>query len=419
MAINPTSFPTPQAFSGGVDFSPLANLGNVIRQGRQQAATEQALAQLGPDPVANTQFLIKSGVPELVQAGIRGQAQQQLQAERQREFGIEHQYDPQREGRAQAQEQRTAESAERDTPEYRRAALEKNIAAGIYPPETRNDPAWRAYIETGQNFPAARVGLGTPSYVVGPDQKYHEFRPSTSGQPVETVYPQGYEPLPPEEVARRKSEAQALGKTVATAKAQLPALQDQAETNIRDIQSLIDNKEGREAATGTFRGRLDPSDWRQALLLGSKGVDFANKFKQVAGGEAYLSGIGVFRGLGHLSNQEGDAAKSAYNRMNRATSSDEFESAAKDAQRIYRLGLERTQRAAKGDFSGHPSELTPPGYEPPKTQPPPTGGPTAAPKSPPDRYINQAKAAIAQGADKAKVRQKMIDDGYDPGAIGQ
>jgi hypothetical protein len=43
MAINPVSFPTPQAFSGGVDFSPLANLGNVAREAQKQ----QSLANLG------------------------------------------------------------------------------------------------------------------------------------------------------------------------------------------------------------------------------------------------------------------------------------------------------------------------------------------------------------------------------------
>jgi hypothetical protein len=45
MAINPTSFPMPAAFSGGVDFSPLANLGNVAREARNQ----QMLANLGND----------------------------------------------------------------------------------------------------------------------------------------------------------------------------------------------------------------------------------------------------------------------------------------------------------------------------------------------------------------------------------
>jgi hypothetical protein len=119
MAINPTSFPMPQAFSGGVDFSPLANLGNVIRQGRQQAATEQTLAQLGPDPVANNQLLIRSQVPELVQAGLKGQNQQQERAENIREFN-------QRQVLAQAQDKRLQAAADRAQGDY--DAAEKNEA---------------------------------------------------------------------------------------------------------------------------------------------------------------------------------------------------------------------------------------------------------------------------------------------------
>jgi hypothetical protein len=43
MAINPLSFPMPQAFSGGADFTPLANLGNVV----QEAQKRQGLIELG------------------------------------------------------------------------------------------------------------------------------------------------------------------------------------------------------------------------------------------------------------------------------------------------------------------------------------------------------------------------------------
>jgi hypothetical protein len=43
MAINPLSFTQPQAFSGGVDFSPLANLGNVAREAQKR----ESLADLG------------------------------------------------------------------------------------------------------------------------------------------------------------------------------------------------------------------------------------------------------------------------------------------------------------------------------------------------------------------------------------
>jgi hypothetical protein len=47
------------------------------------------------------------------------------------------------------------------------------------------------------------------------------------------------------------------------------------------------------------------------------------------------------------------------------------------------------------------------------TAPAPSGA------KPPDRIVNKAKAAIAQGADKNQVRQHMINNGYDPGDIGR
>jgi hypothetical protein len=86
MAINSISFPTPQAYSGGVDFSSLANLGNVYRQGQEDAAKRLALSKLGDDPTANASILTSSGVPSLAQLGINMQQHQGTEAERVREW---------------------------------------------------------------------------------------------------------------------------------------------------------------------------------------------------------------------------------------------------------------------------------------------------------------------------------------------
>jgi hypothetical protein len=86
MAINPTSFPMPQAFSGGVDFSPLANLGNVYRQGQEQDAQRRVLGQLGTDSAANAQLLATSGVPSLATLGMTMQQQQAREKQRIAEF---------------------------------------------------------------------------------------------------------------------------------------------------------------------------------------------------------------------------------------------------------------------------------------------------------------------------------------------
>jgi hypothetical protein len=167
MAINPVSFPTPQAYSGGVDFSPLANLGNVYRQGQQQAAQQQTLAQLGSDPTANAQLMIKSGVPELVTQGIKMQSAEAERQEGIREFNLQQ---PLREAlnkRADAEEARKQgdyEKADRDEAAAA-AMMSKIFPAQQQPPSPFPSPA-----AAPQGVPASAVpgATGGPSGALGP-----------------------------------------------------------------------------------------------------------------------------------------------------------------------------------------------------------------------------------------------------------
>ena len=69
--VNPISYQPQQAFSGGVDFAPLANLGNIYQKAQQEQADKQALAvfQQTGDPKA----LMASGNMSLAQLGINAQ----------------------------------------------------------------------------------------------------------------------------------------------------------------------------------------------------------------------------------------------------------------------------------------------------------------------------------------------------------
>lgn len=80
--VNPISFPTPQAYSSGADFSQLANLGNVYRQAQEDAAKQAALGKLGQGVDADAMALLHSGVPSLAQIGLN---MQQSALNRQRE----------------------------------------------------------------------------------------------------------------------------------------------------------------------------------------------------------------------------------------------------------------------------------------------------------------------------------------------
>lgn len=83
---------------------------------------------------------------------------------------------------------------------------------------------------------------------------------------------------------------------------------------------------------------------------GTAGYDYQNKVKQVTSG-AFLTAIENLRGLGALSNAEGQTATSAVNRMDTATSEEAFLAALDDYERIVRQGRDRALRRLGGNAS--------------------------------------------------------------------
>jgi hypothetical protein len=133
--VDQINFPAPQAWSGGADFSPLANLGNVYRDAQSEAAKSRALSQLGADPNANMQTLLQSGVPSLATIGLNLQQK-----------GIEQQREDQRNAIAdyyrQQEEARRQGTYDEDSPEAR---TKKIVAAGLDP----KTPEAMRYIAAG------------------------------------------------------------------------------------------------------------------------------------------------------------------------------------------------------------------------------------------------------------------------------
>src|SRR5215471_41953 len=149
MPIDTFGFPMPQAFSGGADFAPLANLGNVYQQGQDRQRMLATLGQMGNDPTQNAMLMIKSQNPEMVQQGLHlmNQITEQkryadAQAERQREFEITNKL-------AQSKEQREVEAAQAATPTGRAQAL-KEAGYDINDPnlEPEQKAALVAHIQT-------------------------------------------------------------------------------------------------------------------------------------------------------------------------------------------------------------------------------------------------------------------------------
>jgi hypothetical protein len=346
MAINPLSVPnfsvTP--YSGGADFSQLANLGNVYQEGQMQNRRLAVLGQLGSDPTQNAMLMIKSGDPTMAQQGINLMNQVTQQQRYAQELDIR-----------QRAEKRAQETFEQNSPEYRRQQV---IDAKLDP----NSPEAKVFIATGQNFPGTRAGLGTPTYTRDDQGKLHMWQLSSTGQPVEVQFAPGQTPLQPGEVAAEKAQGLSMGKAQASAIQMLPALQDQTDANIAVLENLR-NHPGRKDATGPWMSKLGDTN----PLLGQQGIDFRNSLNQAKSQgflEAYKTGL---RGSGSISNIEGEKGTQAIIGLSSATSLKDFNNKIDEAEKYYRLALERTRRAAKGDFSTHPTDLRPTDYKAPSS----------------------------------------------------
>jgi hypothetical protein len=81
-------------------------------------------------------------------------------------------------------------------------------------------------------------------------------------------------------------------------------------------------------------------------IPGTSGKDFQNRVDQLKSG-AFLSAIDELRGMGSLSNAEGQTATAAITRMDTSTSEEEFNAALDDYEAIVKLGRDRAAKRLK------------------------------------------------------------------------
>jgi len=174
--------------------------------------------------------------------------------------------------------------------------------------------------------------------------------------------------------------AKAVAKDVATAKTSVGGYGQDVANNIQLIDNLLASK-GFEGAVGPVSSRLPTftEDTANAEAM----------LEQVKGG-AFLDSIQEMRGLGALSNAEGEAATRAATRMKAANSEQGFREAAEDYKAIMRAGLARMQAKA-----GVPVNM-------PAANIPNRADPLAA-----------ARDAIAKGAPRDAVIQRLQQNGID------
>lgn len=126
----------------------------------------------------------------------------------------------------------------------------------------------------------------------------------------------------------------ATGKQTAAAPSDVTAAD-----NALDLISSIRKHPGIDTGTGlSSLGNVIP---------GTSGYDFQNIVNQSKSG-AFLSAIQQLRGMGSLSNAEGDTATKAVNRMNTATSKGEFMAALDDYEKIVKQGRDKASSRMGG-----------------------------------------------------------------------
>lgn len=131
------------------------------------------------------------------------------------------------------------------------------------------------------------------------------------------------------EVEKQKEIGQTEGKNIAAAPADL-----QAGLNAKSLIEELKVDPNRETATG----------WSSIgnVIPGTAGYDFQTKVDQAKSG-AFLTAIQQMRGLGALSNAEGQTATAAVTRMNTATSEGAFMEALAAYEKIIDQGIERAK----------------------------------------------------------------------------
>ena len=233
--VNPLTFQTPQAFSGGADFSQLSKLGDIYRAGQDRDAQQTALQRLGNDPAMNAQILIKSGVPSLAQLGISMQNQLASQTEHVREWEAGN-------TRAQAAETRAQSDWEQKSKDEANAA---KLLAGLVP----NRPAPTAAPAAPPVDPAFTNGappIAPSPTVAGPQVAPGQVPPS---------------PIAPDQLAATgamTAQAPVVDRVVNSLTSGQPA----ANVSREQIAALYQNPLTRPLATAFLQNQMNPGTWK-------------------------------------------------------------------------------------------------------------------------------------------------------------
>ena len=189
----------------------------------------------------------------------------------------------------------------------------------------------------------------------GPEQSTEPLAPAAFVALDMQAKAAGFEPGTPEyqefmatRGAGLAAESRAIGEARGAAIAGAPVDVATADTTLQNIQEVRQHP-GIDVGTGaTSVANIVP---------GTPGYDFQNRVDQLLSG-GFLTAIDQLRGMGALSNAEGQTATRAISRMDTATSKGEFLDALADYEAIVRVGRERAASRIEQPTTETPAPTT-------------------------------------------------------------
>ena len=157
----------------------------------------------------------------------------------------------------------------------------------------------------------------------------------------------GFQPLGPFELNAQKAGGTLAGKNTTETALNLPSTIAQAEQSLANLTGLLPKfDEAGDPMAGTNKGFDEqfgtvgfiPQQWLGALD-GSEKAGYQGRIRQVQG-EAFLTAIAQLKGLGALSDAEGQTATKAITRISEKLPQGEFIKAVQELQAIVRLSIE-------------------------------------------------------------------------------
>lgn len=367
-----------QSFSGGADFSSLANLGNVYKQAQADAVKQQTLASLGQGGQADAAALLKSGDLSLAQLGIalrnrqEDQARQATQDQRQ---SARDAVSDQHWSASFGLQKRAADRADEGPVE---TAAQRAKAAGSYGIEA-GTPEFKTYVLTGKlpdsiaNGGQPEVGLN-PAYGVGQDGKPAAIQFSKTGKAVQTQLPDGfslskepikidmgthiqlYDPTTRQPIGNPISknlpaveQQKVVGEETGKAQVALPNVLANSEQILKTLDG-IEKHPGKSVSLGM--GSLAPT------IPGTKQADFRANLDQL-NGQTFLQAYQTLKGGGAITDIEGAKGSNALARMQTAQSEASFNAALEDFKQVVKGGVERARAKAQGGAAAPAAQSAP------------------------------------------------------------